>query len=57
MSRLQSGYSEDSNTTLTNADHRPTDLDELADYFNRLTLIACNFINVFFCFILKPILY
>ena len=35
MSRLQSGYSEDTTTTLTNGDNPPTDIDELAEYFNK----------------------
>ncbi|XP_078487465.1 ciCesA protein [Ciona intestinalis] len=33
--RLQSGYSEDTNTTITNGGSRPTNLDELAEYFNK----------------------
>ena len=35
MGRLNSGYTEDSNTTITAGDDRPTDIDELADYFNK----------------------
>nr|AAR89623.1 cellulose synthase [Ciona savignyi] len=35
LGRLQSGYSEDTNTTITNGNSRPTNLDELAEYFNK----------------------
>ena len=35
MGRLNSGCTDDSNATLTAGEDRPTDIEELAHYFNR----------------------
>ena len=35
MRRLQSDFSEDTDTTITNGDNRKSDLEELTHYFNK----------------------